>query len=251
MGHFSFNGPVEIIAHRGYSARAPENTVAALELALDVGATAVEFDLHATRDGTPVLLHDATLDRTTDGTGPLLHVSASEIEALDAGSWFDGKFDGEPLPTLERALAAIAPRIERVYAEIKGVRRRRHLRTLAETVREAGLQERTVYISMDWNALDGIRSTDPDAFLGYIVEEIGRTDDALSRAKGDERALLDFDARILLANPEIAEMALDTAVPLAVWTVNDATVAARLLDMGVCRFTTNQVERLLAWRDGL
>jgi glycerophosphoryl diester phosphodiesterase len=251
MGHFSFDGPVEIIAHRGYSARAPENTVAALLLALDVGATAVEFDLHAARDGTPVLIHDATLDRTTNGTGPLVRLPVSEIETLDAGSWFDPNFDGEPLPTLEHALGVIAPRIERVYAEIKGVRCQDDLRTLARTVREAGLRERTVYISMDWDALDGIRRTDPEALLGYIVEEIGRTDDALNRATDDERALVDFDARILLANPEIVEAASEASVALAVWTVDDPADAASLLELGVRRFTTNQVERLLVWRDGL
>ena len=79
----------EIIAHRGYSAVAPENTLAAVERALEAGADAVEWDVHVAACGTPVLIHDASLGRTTNGFGPVRRRSLSQLQALDAGSWFD------------------------------------------------------------------------------------------------------------------------------------------------------------------
>jgi glycerophosphoryl diester phosphodiesterase len=92
--------------HRGYSAAYPENTLAALNAAFDVGADMVEFDLQKSQDGYVVLMHDDTVDRTTDGTGPVDSHTLAELQALDAGSWFDPVFAGEPVPTLEEALLA-------------------------------------------------------------------------------------------------------------------------------------------------
>ena len=85
-------GVGQIIAHRGSSADRPENTLAALKRAIDAGATAVEVDVRSTKDGKLVILHDATLDRTTDGTGPLAEKTWTEVRKLDAGSWFDPKY---------------------------------------------------------------------------------------------------------------------------------------------------------------
>ena len=242
---------IQIIAHRGYSARAPENTLAALTLAARRGADGVEFDLHTAKDGEPVLIHDATLDRTTDGTGPVESLTSRELAGLDAGTWFADAYSGEPVPTLAEALAGPAARLDVIYAEVKATREPRDLDRIAEVVRTAGVFDRTVFISMDWEALDRIRVVEPTARIGYIVEAPTRSDEAFARALGDEHALLDFDARILLAEPTLAHRAHEAGVDLAVWTVNDAEQAHRLLDLGVRRFTTNEVELLQAWRDGL
>ena len=248
---FSFVGPVEIVAHRGFSERAPENTVAALELALQAGADAVEFDLHATADGTPVLLHDDTLERTTNGRGPVASLSLDALRDLDAGRWFSRDFAGEPVPTLAEALEAIGDRVERVYAEVKGSRDPDDVRTMADVVRAARLLERTVFISMDWDALDRIRAHEPSALIGYIVEDVRRAAEAHERAAGDERALVDYDGRILLSDPPLAARAAEAGIPLATWTVNAVDDAERLLEMGVPRITTNRVALLKAWKDGL
>ena len=94
-----------ISAHRGYSAVAPENTLAALEAALAAGAHVAEIDVKLTRDGQLVLMHDATLERTTDGRGPVSALTLAEIRTLDAGSWFDRKFAGTRVPSLDEVLA--------------------------------------------------------------------------------------------------------------------------------------------------
>jgi len=244
---FALDQPVQIIAHRGYSARAPENTIAALSLALDEGASAVEFDLHTAKDGTPVLLHDATVDRTTDGSGHVTLHTREDLTLLDAGSWFSADFTGEPVPALDDALKAVEPRVRTIFAEIKGVRRLQDVEAIVEVTHDAGLLERTVFISMDWALLDEVRRYQADALLGPIVEHTTRIEDAFARVADDERSLLDFDARILLAHPELATRAHEAGVALATWTVNDVGHAQRLLELGVPRITTNEVGRLLAW----
>lgn len=96
-----------IFAHRGASAHGPENTLAAFRLAVQQGAPAIELDVKLTADQQVVVMHDATVDRTTDGSGKVSRMTLAEIKSLDAGSWFDVAFAGEPVPTLEEVLAEL------------------------------------------------------------------------------------------------------------------------------------------------
>jgi glycerophosphoryl diester phosphodiesterase len=90
-----------VIAHRGHSAEAPEQTLAAFRLAVEHGADMIEADVRRTRDGRLVLCHDALVDRTTDGSGAVSDYSFAELQALDAGSWFDERYAGERIPSLD------------------------------------------------------------------------------------------------------------------------------------------------------
>jgi len=99
--------PGRIVAHRGGNRDAPENTLAAFRLASRLGARWLEFDVSLLGDGTPVLHHDATLDRCTDATGPLDRLTAADLAGIDAGGWFGVQYTGEPLATLEQALDLI------------------------------------------------------------------------------------------------------------------------------------------------
>lgn len=113
-GPFGPEGPVRVIGHRGAAGAAPENTLPALRHAVQAGADAVEFDLRATRDGRLVLLHDGTVDRTTDGSGPVGEMTLAEVRKLDAGHAFTPdrgrsfpfRGEGVRIPTLEDALEA-------------------------------------------------------------------------------------------------------------------------------------------------
>src|SRR4029078_4804694 len=91
-------------AHRAASARAPENTLPALQAALEAGAHVAEIDVRLTRDGKLVLMHDSEVDRTTDGSGPVKAMSLTELKKLDAGRWFDRKYTGIQVPTLDEVL---------------------------------------------------------------------------------------------------------------------------------------------------
>ena len=111
------------IAHRGASRCAPENTLAAFEAAIRQGVDAIELDVRLTEDGVPVVLHDDTLDRTTDGQGPVDALSYQLLRRLDAGAWFGSAFRGERVPTLTEALECARGRCG-VNVEIKVDRKR-------------------------------------------------------------------------------------------------------------------------------
>lgn len=101
------SSPGRIVAHRGASRMAPENTLAAFRLAAKQGARWLEFDVSLLGDETPVIHHDATLDRCTDRTGPLARLTAAGLAGIDSGSWFGPRYTGEPVATLEQALDLI------------------------------------------------------------------------------------------------------------------------------------------------
>ena len=239
---------VEIIAHRGYSARAPENTLAALDAAISAGADAVEFDIQTGGDGIPVLLHDAMLGRTTNGVGPARRRTLSQMQALDAGKWFGPDFAGERIPSLAEAFEHLGARVGRIYAEVKGFRELEDVDRMVRIADEAAALPRTVFISMNWTLLDRMRTTMPGLPIGYIVDDAGQVDEAIERASRDAASMIDFDAKLVLANPSIAQRAQAAGIDLAVWTVDDPEEATHLLDMGIHRITTNQVEALVNWK---
>lgn len=251
MSRFHHEGPAEIVAHRGFSARAPENTLAALSAAIEAGADAVEFDLRVTADGEPVLLHDDTLDRTTSGTGPIDATPLSGLRTVDAGSWFSAAHAGEPVPALGDALDLLAAWHGRLYPELKGVGKPRDVDRIVDEVVRRDLLERTVFIAMDWSLLDRVRVTAPEAGIGYIVRKARQTEAAILRAHGDPFALLDFERSIPVRDHEAAARAAALGIQMAAWTVDEPADAAALMSVGVTRITTNEVERLVAWRGAL
>jgi len=105
------NPDIKVVAHRGVRMKAPENTLPAIRLAIEMGYSFVEIDVRYTKDRVPVLLHDDKIDRTTNGKGPLKDYTLEEIQKLDAGSWFNPDFAGTRIPTLEQALTEMQGKI--------------------------------------------------------------------------------------------------------------------------------------------
>lgn len=238
---------IEIIGHRGYAAKAPENTLTSLEAALAAGARSVEFDLHVASCGTPVLFHDVNLGRTTNGVGPVRRRTLGQLQALDAGKWFSPDFAGEKVPTLAEALDLLKGRADRVYAEVKGFRELEDLDRMVHIVRNADAMHSTIFISSDWKIVDRLRGQAEEVAVGFIVETADLFDEALERAEADARAILDLDQKIALEDPSVVTRARDAGVDVAVWTVNDPDEATTLRAAGVTRFTTDEVARLLEW----
>ena len=198
-----------------------------------------------------MLFHDAMLSRTTNGVGPVRRRTLEQLKTLDAGKWFSPDFTGERIPSLAESLERLRGRIARVYAEVKGFRELEDLDRMVRIARERDMLGTVTFISMNWTLLDRMRGQQADLAVGYIVDESGKVDEALQRAAGDPHALVDLRADLLTDDPGITLRASGDGIDLAVWTVDEPAFAQRLLDAGVRRITTNQVEALLAWKRSL
>jgi glycerophosphoryl diester phosphodiesterase len=158
-----------IIAHRGSSAHAPENTLAAFALAADQGADAIELDATLTRDGQVVVIHDDTLDRTTDGHGRVDQLPYAEVVTCDAGVKFNAKFTGERVPLLSQVFEAVGQRVL-INVEIKSTTVRStglEVRVI-DLIRQYGLIERVIVSSFNPLALITIKRAEPRVACGLI-----------------------------------------------------------------------------------
>lgn len=153
-----------IWAHRGASGSAPENTMAAFRGAEGI-ADGIELDVQLSRDGVPVVIHDATLDRTTDGAGPVERLLQRELRQLDAGSWFAPAFAGERVPTLEEVLAWVGGRL-RLNLEVKAAGAGNAVLELLGAYPQA----RVVVSSFDQALLERLRAVAPALPLAFVTE---------------------------------------------------------------------------------
>ena len=159
----------QIVAHRGASAERPENTLASTLRAIEVRATAVEVDVRTTKDGHLVLSHDATLDRMTNGKGPIGELMLAEIQQLDAGSRFDPKYHGERVPTLEDVVAICRGRID-VLMDLKESGDE-YAKRVAAVVKAKGDERRTIVGVRSVEQARQFRRLLPDARqLGLIAK---------------------------------------------------------------------------------
>ena len=158
-----------IIAHRGDVCATPENTMPAFEKARAAGADGIELDVRLTREGSLVVLHDRTLNRTTNGSGLVDHRTLDELKCLDAGSWFSPSFTGEPPPTLDQVFEAMPPDFL-INVEMKVVIKGMKLiaQRVADTVRRHRRWESTLVASFNPMALYHLRRIDPGITRGYI-----------------------------------------------------------------------------------
>lgn len=158
-----------VVAHRGASASAPENTLAAIRAALAEGTNGIELDVHFTRDAQPVVFHDATVDRCTDGSGNIADLTLAEVQTLDAGSWFSAAFAGERVPTLDEALEAITGNtFIALHLRSHENETDRHERTLVEAVARHDCRRRTVVNHHTRHGLQRLRELEPKLRLCWI-----------------------------------------------------------------------------------
>ena len=160
-----------VIAHRGASGHAPENTFAAFRRAVELGATFIETDLQVTRDGRFVALHDSTVSRTTNGTGEVHEFTLEELRQVDAGMWFDREFMGERVPTLEEILEFSREHDVVFYLELKYPAVWGMDHSLVAALQKAQSAPRTIVISFDPATLSPLRRLDPSIMTGLLVED--------------------------------------------------------------------------------
>jgi glycerophosphoryl diester phosphodiesterase len=154
-----------VIAHRGGPDRAPENTLAAFRIAIALGADGVELDCQRSKDGALVVIHDETVDRTTNGKGLVGDLTLAELRALDAGQ-------GERVPTFEEVLGLAQAGGVQLVAEIKSPHLYPGLELeMYRSVEAAGYVDRTIFISFDWESLKRLQAASPAAQLGALYDQ--------------------------------------------------------------------------------
>lgn len=249
-----------VIAHRGFSAAAPENTLPAFELALAVESDLIELDVHQTQDGQLVVIHDATLDRTTDAQKRWgrKHVSVGSVTAaalaeLDAGAWFHPRYSGTRIPTLHDALRTISSRGGRTLIE----RKTGNPASFTQLLRALNLMDQVVVQSFDWSFLRSLRRIEPQLLLGALgppdLLPDGTQPDKLARtlhstwielAQETGATILIWNHRHLHAQ-STAEVQ-SRGLKLWVYTVNEPADFETALHRGVNGIITDQPARL--WR---
>ena len=228
--------PPLVIAHRGASFDAPENTLAAFELAVDQGADGIELDVHLSRDDQPVVIHDFTLERTTDGAGPVRDRTAQELKRLDAGSWRDRRFGGQRVQTLQEVVERFKERA-RFWIELKGgsdfysgIEER-----VLSVVEIYDVVDRTLVQSFDHAALSRLRSMNREVRLGALVESL-QWDPAVVAGGVAQAVCPGVHALTAADAAAIARAGLECYV----WTVNEPAEMDRLAAWGVSGIITDR-----------
>lgn len=234
-----------LIGHRGAKESAPENTLASLREAARQGAAWVEVDVMLTRDRVPVLIHDDTLERTTNGAGPVPDLTLAELKALDAGSWFDTRFAGETVPTLEEALGVIRKLGLGLNLEIKPypgqeVPTAEAALDLLTRLWPDGLP--LLVSSFEVPCLEVARDRAPEIPRGYLLWDPPADWAAIADRIG--AATLNVHQDRQTAESVAAYRA--TGRPVLAYTVNDAARARTLFGWGVAGVFTDAPGRLAA-----
>lgn len=234
------------IAHRGASGLglAPENTLAAFEQAIQLGVDILEIDVHATRDGQIVVLHDAAIDRTTDGTGLVAELSSEQVSRADAGSWFGADFTGERVPLLEEVLD-LARHRALVLIEIKADFITERILQVVETVVAA---EHVVLQSFNPATVERIKLLAPALPTALLIGQLPTTPSRV-RARRLVQQVLQVGANVLaiwhatLTPPFLEEMR-KRGIAVWAWTVDQDIIMRDLAMMGVQGIITNYPDQL-------
>jgi glycerophosphoryl diester phosphodiesterase len=233
-----------VIGHRGFKMIAPENTLPSFALAKTAGADLVELDYYHSKDGVPFVIHDHTLDRTTDATnrwgGTQLDATArsfAELSTLDAGRWFSPGFAGARLPSLEQALDTIqdgsCTLVERKEGDAE---------TCAALLRKKGLVNEVIVQAFDWTFLKELHRLEPAQTLGALGPASTRAGKKLAAEQKElDRGWIDeakaAGAQVVGWNSQVSRPAIEyahqTGLKVWVYTINDEATAKRLLDLGV------------------
>lgn len=249
-------GGLELFAHRGASGELPENTLPAFARAWEQGARYLEMDCHATRDGEVVVFHDATLERTTDGRGPLRALSFAELSALDAG--YRKSPDGESFPYRGRGIRV--PRLADVLSEFPDARINLEVKqadppiaeAVLEVIRRAKAEERTLLAADEPEILASIRALRPATALGssradVLAFYVGLRDGALESHRPLGHAL-QIPTSFLgqpLVTPESVAGARALGLHMHVWTINGEDEMRALIRAGVHGLMSDFPARLI------
>ena len=238
-----------IFAHRGISARAPENTLASFQRAFEInGINGVELDVRLSQDEEVIVLHDLRLERTSTGNGIARKYKTSELKTFDAGSWFSTQYSGEKIPTLREVFQLlqgerwvnIEMKSEFLHREPRGLLERR----VVETVRACGYEDKVLYSSFYYPLLVRIKEIEPAANTGVLYNlyrDFYRLPSQLARSSESNV--------FVCAKHELRRRMLDDAhehnIAVYVYTLNDFNSAKQMIDIGVDGILSDDAEEIV------
>lgn len=237
-----------VIAHRGASAYFPENTMAAFQAAHEMGAEMIELDVTLSKDGIPVVIHDKDLKRTTSGSGKVSAKNLRELKQLDAGSWFDAKFSGEQIPTLEEVLEFASGKIS-LNIEIKpeavsdsvhgGVEEK-----VLELVNKYGMKEHVLFSSFNYRAIEHLKVLDVNISGALLYEKQQSKGQTLTEIVSSFNADA-FNCSYKQYSKKWAEEARRANIPVFVYTVNKKRHMKKMIERGVTGIFTDKPDVLI------
>ena len=236
-----------VIAHRGASGYAPENTMAAFRRAVNMGASFIETDLQLTRDARLVAMHDSTVERTTNAHGPVKEYSLADLRQLDAGSWFDPKFAGEKIPSLEEIMAFAKEADVVFYLEVKPAVTWGVEHALVSALRRLGEAARAAVLSFDSNALANVRRLDRTFICGYLFD----TPSPNALAEATRIGARQLAPHYKLLTKELVAAAHGSHMQVVTWAINDPDEMRTALATGVNGIMTDYPDRLTKVIDSL
>lgn len=238
-----------IASHRGGAESAPENTLPAVAAALAAGFEYVEVDLALTADGHAVLMHDAAVDRTTDGHGLLARLTLADVRALDAGSWYATRYAGTQVPTAKEFLDLLAERDGRALLDLKGTWTAAAAAALADAVVTRGLERRVVVASFDARTL-ALVAARADAIPRMAILRTLPADVVQATREVDVRGVV-VDRAAIAARPEIVAELHAADLRVVVYTLNSDRHWDAAAQWGVDGIVTDQPVALDDWQRGI
>ncbi|MDF2960939.1 MAG: glycerophosphoryl diester phosphodiesterase [Paenibacillus sp.] len=230
-----------VIAHRGAKGEAPENTLAAFQLGLEQGCDAIELDIHLSKDGEIIVIHDYTLDRTTDMTGTVNEMTLEEIKRADAGRWFDAKYEGERVPTLEEVFDLV-PADVMINVEVKNTYGRQIEPALLELMKRKDRMHNVVVSSFDHKSLLFLKLLDPEVKIGLLYDFNAGRHSALTASIGAPVYSLHPGYK-RIDKEDIAD-AIAQGLQVYAWTINDEDHMAEAVSCEVSGIITDYPGRL-------
>jgi glycerophosphoryl diester phosphodiesterase len=237
-----------VVAHRGNSAVAPQNTLAAFEAAWRAGAGSIELDVQLTADGQVVVIHDDTVDATTDGTGTVTELGLAQVRALDAGSWFSPAYAGQQVPTFAEVIDLLVrrPGID-LLLEIKGSWDADQVRLVTGPIAAAGLRDRVIGQSFWPETVAALAEADPELRRGLLVFEV--PEDLVEVCTELGVTTCNPYGPLLVADPGLVGRLHAAGVQVMVWTLDEVEHWEAALAIGVDAIITDRPDRLDGWLD--
>ena len=233
-----------VIAHRGFSGAAPENTIAAVRAAIEIQADMAEIDVTLTSDGHIVVIHDETLDRTTNGSGLVSDFSLTALQQLEAGSWFAPRFAEERIPTLDAVLDEVEGRIL-LNVEIKSESVDRGVvPKVASVIRKRGMIDQVVVSSFSPAALEQMHSEAPEILTAVLYNTKFHKGQDSVEIVTDLGATV-FNIKRQRLTKKMMRRCADNDIPVGIYTVNKPARMRRLVKKGIDAIFTDHPDRLL------